>query len=348
MKILVAGDSYYRSDAFRRGLAPLLDKHEVEFIDMDADTEFQPRDDSEQRLAEFEGNPDQIVASLTDHDVLVVHGAPVSATVLQASPNLALVCCVRGGPVNVDIKAASDFGIPVATTPGKNAPAVAELTIALAVMLVRDVQAAGAYLQQRGRLSSAFDGSRFFGSELSAMTLGLVGFGRVGFEVCSRARGFGMKVRVYDPYVEVEVIQGVGATPCELIDLARSSNIVSLHARQTSGSLHMINGGLLAEFRTGSYLINTAREGLVDEGALLAALRSGRLAGVAVDVFEPDGALAEAIYGNEDRLIALPHIGGATHNTMDRASALIVDHIERFATEHRPVKPDHGGMAREC
>lgn len=331
MKILVVGDSYFREDAFRDGLSPLAERHELEFMQVRPNIDFQPGSGSESRLSEYEGSPDQVVAALSDHEVLVVHGAPVSADVLQASPCLRLVCCARGGPVNVDVEAAASLGVTVFTTPGKNAPAVADLTIALGVMLARSVKPAMAFLQQGGRLVSTFDGAQFFGSELSGLHLGLVGFGRVGAEVCARALGFGMKVSAYDPFVDAAAIASAGALATDLDSLARHAHIVSLHARQTAENRHLVDADLLATFRQGSYLINTARESLVDEGAVMQALRAGHLAGVAVDVFHPDGPIARALLDGEDRLVALPHVGGATYETMRRAASQIVDRIIEHA-----------------
>ena len=128
-----------------------------------------------------------------------MHGAPVSAEVLD-TPGLRLVCCARGGPVNVDVAAATERGIPVANTPGKNAEAVAELTIAFALMLIRGVPRASRYIADGGRLAdSAYEGREFFGREAPQPTLGLVGLGHVGRQVASRAVALGFTVVAHDP-----------------------------------------------------------------------------------------------------------------------------------------------------
>jgi D-3-phosphoglycerate dehydrogenase len=333
VRILVVGDSYYPSDAFRNGFATLEAEHLIDYVDVEADHEFAPRDESERRLLEYEGNPDVLADALTDHDVLVVHGAPVSQAVLTASPNLQLVCCARGGPVNVDVEAATRLGITIATTPGKNAPAVADLTIALAVMLVRAIGPAQAYLRNGGRVLSAFEGSRFFGSELEGMSLGVIGYGRVGSEVGTRARAMGMCVGAFDPFVEPRVMKAAGVAPMGLVELAQQADIVTLHTRHTPESQGMVGSQLLSAFKAESYLINTARESIVDEQAVLASLRSWHLRGVAVDVFENHGPIAEAIRAGEDRLIALPHIGGATIQTLKRGVERIAQHITTFAED---------------
>jgi D-3-phosphoglycerate dehydrogenase / 2-oxoglutarate reductase len=137
MRILVVGDSYCPSSAFREAFRRLGEQHEVAFADVTDEPDWTPATPSELRLKEYMGSPPQVIAAFDGHDVLVVQGAPVSDAVLDASPALRLVCCARGGPVNVDVTAATERGIPVVTTPGKNADAVAELTVAFMVMLAR-------------------------------------------------------------------------------------------------------------------------------------------------------------------------------------------------------------------
>src|SRR5690242_11484033 len=158
-----------------------------------------PVTESERGLREYVGDPAEVARAVAGHDVLVVHGAPVSAEVLGAAP-LRLVCCTRGGPVNVDVAAATDRGIPVVNTPGKNAEAVAELTIAFALLLIRAVPQASRYLLDGGGFAeSVFEGREFFGREAPSLTLGLVGLGHVGREVARRARALGFTVLGHDP-----------------------------------------------------------------------------------------------------------------------------------------------------
>ena len=146
---------------------------------------------SERRLREYAGDPAQVARAAAGHEVLVCHGAPVSAEVLDA-PGLRLVCCARGGPVNVDVDAASERGIPVVSTPGKNAEAVAELTIAFALMLIRGLPRASRFIADGGRLAeSTFEGGEFFGTEAPGTVLGLVGLGHVGRQVAIRAAALG-------------------------------------------------------------------------------------------------------------------------------------------------------------
>jgi D-3-phosphoglycerate dehydrogenase len=257
------------------------------------------------------------------HDVLVVHGAPVSAEVLDAAP-LRLVCCARGGPVNVDVAAATRRGIPVVNTPGKNAEAVAELTIAFALLLIRAVPRASRHLLEGGGFAeSVFEGREFFGAEAPSLTLGLVGLGHVGREVARRARALGFTVLGYDPVPpaddSVELV--------ELGALLSRSDIISVHARLTAANGRMFSRDLFARMRPGAYFINTAREGLVDEAALREALERGQLGGAALDVLERAPG-RHPLLGRPDVFVT-PHIGGATAETLargaERAVAAVAD-----------------------
>jgi D-3-phosphoglycerate dehydrogenase len=334
MKVLVAGDSFFPAHVFEAGFGFLGEQHQFDFVQVTATHNFEATTPSELRIREFEGAPGELTSRLTDHQVLIVHGAPVTEEVLKTSPHLKLVGCARGGPVNVDVQAARELEITVTTAPGKNAESVADLTLAFAVMLARGLPRAEGFLRAGGRLTSAFDGAEFFGLDLVGLRLGLVGFGRVGREVCSRALAFGMEVVAYDPLVQAEAISATGSVPVPLAELVQTADIVSLHARQTPDNRHMINASLLQRCKPGAFLINTAREGLVEEPAVVAALEAGRLAGVALDVFEPDGAFNDLLVCGSsilDKVIVTPHIGGATQQTLQRGVQMMAGEIDRFS-----------------
>jgi len=184
-RVLVVGDPYMPVPAYADSLASLTGdglggRVEVSTLQIDDVRFAPPRTESEQRLREYVGDPAEIARAVAGHHALIVHGAPVSAEVLDAAP-LRLVCCARGGPVNVDVAAATERGIPVVNTPGKNAEAVAELTIAFALLVIRAVPQASRLAQQGGGFAeSVFEGREFFGREAPSLTMGLVGLGHVG------------------------------------------------------------------------------------------------------------------------------------------------------------------------
>ena len=323
MRVLVVGDPYMPVSAYSDALTGLagagLDGQvELSTLQIDEASPVPPRTESERRLREYVGDPAEIVRAVAGHDVLIVHGAPVSSEVLGAAP-LRLVCCARGGPVNVDVAAATDRGIPVVNTPGKNAEAVAELTIAFALLLIRGVPRASRRLLDGGGFAeSVFEGREFFGREAPSLTMGLVGLGHVGREVAWRARALGFTLVGYDPQPPSVAEPGVDLVSLDSL-LARS-DVVSLHARLTPHNRQMFSTGRFAQMRPGSYFINTARESLVHEPALRQALEQGILGGAALDVLERSPAGDRHPLLDMPNVFVTPHIGGATAETLARGA----------------------------
>lgn len=335
MRVLAIGDPYMPVSCFAEALASLGEAAAVTQMQIDRTDAEPPRTASEARLREYAGDPAQVARAAAGHDVLVVHGAPVSAEVLD-TPGLRLVCCARGGPVNVDVAAATDRGIPVANTPGKNAEAVAELTIAFALMLIRGAPRANRYILDGGRLAeSAFEGREFFGREAPATTLGLVGMGHVGRHVATRALALGFSVMAHDPVVPAALPDDV--TLVSLDQLLAESDIVSVHARATPENRHLFGASAFARMRPGSCFINTARESLVDETELAGALRRGHLAGAALDIVErPGDGTRHPLLGHPGVFIT-PHIGGATQETLRRGARQAATAIADTLAGRRPA-----------
>jgi D-3-phosphoglycerate dehydrogenase len=307
VRILVVGDSYVPVEVFAEGLARLASSHELTYLPIDQSRPFDPATASEQRIREFAGDPEQVAAALDGHEVLVVHGAPVTDQVL-AAPGLRLVCCARGGPVNVDTASATERGIPVVTTPGKNAESVADQAMAFMVMLARRFPEAQRFLAEGHQAGgSTFEGAQFFGHDLTGHTLGLVGFGNVGRRVAD--------------------VEWVDSLP----ELLGRSDVVSVHARATADNARLFDAAAFAAMKPGSYFLNTARETLVDERALADALASGQLAGAALDVVDPQEAAGPHPLLRHPNVILTPHIGGATHETLLRGVEMIAAEIDRFA-----------------
>jgi D-3-phosphoglycerate dehydrogenase len=334
MKILVAGDSYCPARTLQRSMSTIAAAHELTYVDVADDPIWRPSSLSERRLHEYLGTPAQLIEALIDHEALVVQGAPISDQVLDAAP-LRVVCVTRGGPVNVDMVAATARKIPVVITPGKNAVAVAELTMALMVMVARRIPEAIRHVESHGEYGrDNYEGANWFGHDLAGKTLGVIGFGRVGKQVVSRSQAFGMRALVHDPYVAAEDIHAAGAEAAELVALLHAADFVSLHARATNDNRAMIGKSELAAMKPGSYLINTARGSLVDEDALGTALRSGQLAGAAYDVASPSEAGTKHRLLHTPNVVLLPHIGGATLETLANGGRMAAAELERFAAGH--------------
>jgi D-3-phosphoglycerate dehydrogenase len=319
MNVLAAGDSYMPVRYFERAFAVLADAHQLSYLQVD-----EVATPADLPLHEYQGSPAELIEHMPGVEVLVVHGAPVTSAVLEASRELRLVACARGGPVNVDVAAVTARGVPLVNTPGKNAEAVADLTIAFLVMLARGLRTGQRFLAGGNRLRNNWEGARFMGSDLRRHVLGLVGYGQVGRRVADRALPFGMTVLAYDPYARVD---GAAAQVDSLEELLARADFVSLHARATAENERLIDARALAVMKRGAFLVNTARETLIDEDALDAALESGHLAGAALDVFAGD---ARRLLRHEN-VVLTPHLGGATRETLLQGAEMIADEIVRFA-----------------
>jgi D-3-phosphoglycerate dehydrogenase / 2-oxoglutarate reductase len=334
VRVLAIGDPYMPVGSFTDALASLGAAVTVTQLQISRTDAEPPRTASDRRLREYAGDPAEVARAAAGHEVLVLHGAPVSAEVLD-TPGLRLVCCARGGPVNVDVAAATERGIPVVTTPGKNAEAVAELTIAFALMLIRGVPRASRYIIDGGPLAeSAFEGREFFGREARGITLGLVGLGHVGRQVASRAAALSFTVIAHDPIPPAIVPDGVGLLSFD--SLLAESDIVSVHARATAENRHFFGAKEFGRMKPGASFINTARESLVDEAELADALRRGHLAGAALDVLEQPGGGRHPLLDLPGVLIT-PHIGGATRETLARGASQVADAIADVLAGRRPA-----------
>ena len=283
----------------------------------------------------FDGSKFAERIRLLGADVLIVEADLVHAEVLESCP-LRMIGCCRGDPVNIDLELATRKGIPVFHTPGRNADAVADLTLAFMLMLARHLpqvaetfQGGGPAFERTGDFLEMYN--RFTGVELGGQTVGLVALGAVGREVAARLRAFKARVLAYDPYVR-QPPEGVELTGLE--ELLRASDFVSLHAPVTAETQNLVSRERLALMKPSAYFINTARAALTDEDALYEMLVAGRLAGAALDVLHN-----EPLQGDNRSLpnvIVTPHLGGATHDVVRHQSDIVVDAIESYLRGERP------------
>jgi phosphoglycerate dehydrogenase-like enzyme len=269
-------------------------------------------------------------------DVLVIEADLVHAEVLETCA-LRMIGCCRGDPVNIDLELATRKGIPVFHTPGRNADAVADLTLAFMLMLARQLGTIHDLFRDGGRIESAGDFlklyTRLTGFELGGRTVGLVGLGAVGREVAARLLAFKARVLAYDPYV-TEPPPGVALRPLD--DLLREADVVSLHAPVTPETQNLLSRERLALLRPSAYLVNTARAALTDEDAIYEMLSTGRLAGAALDVLAEEPLRPGNRFLGLPNAIVTPHIGGATVDVTRHQSEIVVDAIERHLRGERP------------
>jgi len=265
---------------------------------------------------------DQITARLPEYDAMVVRSrSRVTAAMLENADRLKVVGRAGIGVDNIDVEAATAQGILVMNTPGENAMAAAEHTLALMFSLARHVPQASQSMRE-GR----WDKKRFTGTELYRHTLGVIGLGRVGSIVADRAGGMRMEVLGYDPYVTQEAATALGVTGVPLDELFSRSDFITLHTPLTKETEHIINRSSLAKMKPGAYLINCARGELVDEAALYEALKSGQIGGAALDVFSSEPPKDSPLLALEN-VILTPHLGASSLQAQENVSRTIASQL---------------------
>jgi D-3-phosphoglycerate dehydrogenase len=271
---------------------------------------------------------EQIPQQLLDAQIIVAETDLVDEATLAAAPNLELVISCRASPVNIDLEACRKRGIPVCTTPGRNADATADLTFALILDTVRRVTEASHWMR-KGHWTPNDTGEpyrRFKGPTLSGKTLGVVGGGAVGRRVAQRALGFGMTVIVYDPFLTNNDLPDA-MNLVSLDYLLENSDIVTLHVPLVEETISLIDDQRLAQMRQDSYLINASRAAVVVQPALVRSLESRHLAGAGLDVFAEEPPPAEEPLVTLPNVVVTPHIAGASDDVVNAQTAMVVEII---------------------
>ncbi len=248
----------------------------------------------------------------------------VTAELLEHAKNLKVVGRAGIGVDNVDVPACTRRGIVVMNTPLGNAITTAEHTMAMMLALARHIPQANSSTHE-----GKWEKSRFMGIELTGKLLGLIGAGNIGSIVASKAIGYGLHVQAYDPYLTEERAARLGVRKVDLDTLLASSDIVSLHVPKTPETANIISASAINKMKQGSMLINCARGGLVDELALLAALKSGHLNGAALDVYEVEPARENPLF-ELDNVICTPHLGASTIEAQEKVAIQIAEQISDF------------------
>ena len=281
-------------------------------------------------------DPNELAAKLNNlgASILVIELDFVFEEVFEAVSSLKLVGICRATTSHVDIEAATANGIVVVNTPARNAQAVAEHALGLMMGLAKRITEGHHYVTGRRWLNPVQPYVELRGVELAGRTLGIVGLGAIGRRLAETAGAIGMTCIGYDPYVATPPS---GASLQNIDDLLAGADFVSIHAPLTGETEGLIDPRMLALMKPTAYLVNLSDARIVDRGGLIDALKSGAIAGAALDVFEthpiaPDHPLLEM-----DNVILTPHLGGATEETIDRYSKMMADDIVRFLDGERPV-----------
>jgi len=263
-----------------------------------------------------------LIQAVGDYDALIVRGqTKVTAQVFDAAKKLKAVGRAGVGVDNIDLESAKKHGVTVVNAPTSTTQAVAELTFGLLLAVAREIPRADAAMKKGEWLKKQLEGV-----ELNGKTLGIIGYGRIGQEVGKRAAAFGMNVVAYDAIVPEHEIKERGGEPVSMQDLYSWSDFISVHTPLNIQTRDLIGPLAISEMKDGVRIVCAARGGIIDEAALLGALNSGKVAGVALDVFaaEPPG-LTELI--KHPRVIATPHIGAQTAEAQVRAAEDIAHEV---------------------
>jgi D-3-phosphoglycerate dehydrogenase len=244
----------------------------------------------------------------TEAEGIVSRMGRLDAAVLQRAPKLRVISKHGVGVDNIDLQAAASRGIPVLVATGANAVSVAEHAIALMLATVKRILPL-----DTGLRAGRWEKAGFIGRELAGARLGLLGMGSIAQATGRIAKGIGLELLGYDPYAEEAAFEELGVTRCSTFgELLEQSDVLSLHCPLTEQTRQILNAEAIARMPVGSYVINTARGGLIDEDALLAAIQSGHLAGAGLDTFAVEPPQANHPFFNESRIVVTPHIAGVT------------------------------------
>ncbi|XP_063552081.1 D-3-phosphoglycerate dehydrogenase isoform X2 [Gorilla gorilla gorilla] len=295
---------------------------------------------------------EELIAELQDCEGLIVRSATkVTADVINAAEKLQVVGRAGTGVDNVDLEAATRKGILVMNTPNGNSLSAAELTCGMIMCLARQIPQATASMKD-----GKWERKKFMGTELNGKTLGILGLGRIGREVATRMQSFGMKTIGYDPIISPEISASFGVQQLPVEEIWPLCDFITVHTPLLPSTTGLLNDNTFAQCKKGVRVVNCARGGIVDEGALLRALQSGQCAGAALDVFTEEPPRDRALVDHEN-VITCPHLGASTKEAQSRCGEEIavqfVDMVKGksltgvVTTSHSPAAPGEQGFG-EC
>ncbi|MCC7261282.1 MAG: phosphoglycerate dehydrogenase [Candidatus Latescibacteria bacterium] len=274
--------------------------------------------------------------------LIVRSSTQVNEELLKAASRLKVVGRAGAGVDNIDVSAATRYGVIAMNTPGGNSVSTAEHSLAMLMSLARNIPQATASLK-----AGKWDRGRYTGVELAGKTIAVLGLGKVGREVALRAAAFKMKVLGYDPFVSAEMALGFGTLLAPLEQIWAEADFITVHLPLTTQTRHLISAPQLAQCKEGVFLLNCARGGILDEAELLAALNSGKVAGAALDVFvdEPPGLTPLVAH---ERVICTPHLGASTREAQatvalqiaEQVSDVLLNGVIRNAVNVPSVEPE--------
>jgi len=266
-------------------------------------------------------------------DIILTHFAPINQKMIEkAKDNLKVIGVMRGGIENVNIEKATKYNIPVLNAPGRNANAVAEFTIALMLSEYKNIGRGHAELK-KGKWRRRYSAGDY-AHEIEGKIVGLIGFGKIGQLVAKKLiNGFGCKVIAYDPFTEDDTFNWIKVRKCSLDEVLIKSDIVSIHARLSKETTNLIGKRELSLMKPSSYLINTARAGLIEREALYQALLNRKITGAGIDVFWNEPIDLNNDFINLDNITMSPHYAGTTVEAMSKSPLILFERIKKYFLE---------------
>lgn len=318
-------------------IRPLEDELEIHYAGWVCDSEIL----SEDKMAELAAG----------REVLITSYDPVTRRVIDCAPDLQLIVCTRANPVNVDVAYANSKGIRVIYTPGRNSDCTAEFTVALMLSITRKIPMAyralknGIYTSEEKHSVETKQGLRrdvtwalgkntpyieFKGFQMHGHTLGIIGYGSIGRRVAAICRGFGMEIVAYDPWLSQANVEDY-VTLKSFDETIAAADILTVHCKDTPETERIINADVFRRMKKSAFFVNTSRGALVDEAALIEALRGGEIAGAAVDVFDSEPIAKDHPFITElDNIVITPHLAGATYDAISNHTRQIVSDVQRY------------------
>ncbi len=329
MRILCIADAYVSSEMMLQGVKPYLSSEDtLDIIFFGEENRVDMRDTVkaiETMKIDSLAVPAELDNLISDCDIVIVHLCPITRKTIEKANNLKAILSCRGGCENIDVDAATEHNIIVATNPAHNANAVAEYTIGLILCETRNIARADNALK-KGIWRETFPNTVHSIYELSDMTVGIIGFGSVGRLVAEKLSVFGCNILVFDPYINESAYDFINYKFTDLKTLLQTSDIITLHARGTKA---IISEEEFSYMKPTAYLINTARSVLIDNCALKQALDNNMIMGAAIDVFETEPVIPE-FYKKYDNVTITNHRGGDTINSYKDAPAFAILNYKNY------------------
>jgi len=335
MKAIAVGDNLITSEMILSRCGPLRQAgysfETFDWLAPDRNALNQRNLNIEKHGPEAEPPPIGLTEAVRGADLLLTHFSPVPRAVVEAGSTLKAIGVARGGWENIAVDAATRCGVPVIHIVGRNANAVAEFTLGMMVDEMRNIARSDCAMRNGIWYNRLVHPARCF--ELRGKTIGLVGFGAIARRLAQLLSGFEVRILAYDPFVPEETVRAFGAEAASLEDVCRQGDVISLHARLSSGTEGLVGERELAWMKPTAYLINTARAGLVDAEVLFNALERRQIAGAALDVFWQEPLPPDSRWLQLDNLTVTSHLAGTTLDALYYSVELLVEAVMNYVCD---------------